>query len=348
MNPLLALVVLAVVIALSALVAWPDRGWLWRWRSGWRALHRTRTEDALKHLFDCEYQGRQATHQSLVGVLRLGGRRSTELLARMERLGLIVSAEGGFRLTAEGRSEALRVIRIHRLWERYLADETGLEPERWHPEAERREHLTSPEQAEELSVRLGHPPFDPHGDPIPTQEGDLPPRAGRALTDFAVGEVVEVVHVEDEPAAIYAQLVAEGVHPGMKLRISSVAPERIRFEADLDEVVLAPVIAANIFAIPAAEEVSDERSVSADATGSLSGVAVGEQALVVGFSRFCRGMERRRLLDLGLLPGTMVEAKMASPSGDPVAYRVRGAVIALRRSQADQIQVQRPQQAASA
>ncbi|MCY3965168.1 MAG: metal-dependent transcriptional regulator [Acidobacteria bacterium] len=348
MNPLLALVILAVVAGLAVLVAWPDRGWLWRWRSGWRALHRTRTEDALKHLFDCEYQGRQATHQSLVGVLRLGGRRSTELLARMEMLGLIVSAEGGFRLTADGRSEALRVIRIHRLWERYLADETGLEPERWHPEAERREHRTSPEQAAELSVRLGHPPFDPHGDPIPTEEGDLPPRAGRALTDFEAGDEVEVVHVEDEPAAVYAQLVAEGVHPGMKLRIASVAPERICFEADLDEVVLAPVIAANIFAVPVADEARDGAGVFSEATGSLSALAVGEQALVVGFSRFCRGMERRRLLDLGLLPGTLVEAKMASPSGDPIAYRVRGAVIALRRSQADQIQVQELPQQASA
>ncbi|MDE2852435.1 MAG: metal-dependent transcriptional regulator [Acidobacteriota bacterium] len=348
MNPLFALVILAVVAGLAVLVAWPDRGWLWRWRIGWRVLHRTRTEDALKHLFDCEYQGRQATHQSLVGVLRLGGRRSTELLARMERLGLIVSAEGGFRLTAEGRSEALRVIRIHRLWERYLADETGLEPERWHPEAERREHRTSPQQAEELSVRLGHPPFDPHGDPIPTREGDMPPRAGRPLTDFAAGDEVDVVHVEDEPATIYAQLVAEGVHPGMKLRVTSVAAERIRFEADLDEVVLAPIIAANIFAVPVADEASDGTSVAADATGSLSDVAVGEQALVVGFSRFCRGMERRRLLDLGLLPGTLVETKMASPSGDPVAYRVRGAVIALRRSQAEQIHVQQFQQEARA
>ncbi len=350
MKQLLPVVVLAAIIALAAVMAWPDRGWLWRWRSGWRVLRRMRTEDALKHLFDCEYQGRQATHQSLAGVLRLGGRRSTELLARMERLGLIVSAEGGFRLTAEGRGEALRVIRIHRLWERYLADETGLDPERWHPEAERREHSTSPEQAEELSVRLGHPPFDPHGDPIPTREGDMPPRDGRPLTDFAAGNEVEVVHVEDEPAAIYAQLVAAGVHPGMKLRIASVAPERIRFETDLDEVVLAPVIAANIFAVPAAEEAVDGISAAAaEATGSLSRVAVGEQARVVGFSRFCRGLERRRLLDLGLLPGTVVEAKMASPSGDPVAYRVRGAVIALRRSQADHIRVrQLPPQGASA
>lgn len=348
MNPLLALVVLASVLALAVLVARPDHGWLWRWRFGWRTLQRARTEDALKHLFDCEYQGRQATHQSLVGVLRLGGRRSTELLARMERLGLVVSAEGGFRLTEEGRGEALRVIRIHRLWERYLADETGLEPERWHPEAEHREHRTSPRQAEELSVRLGHPPFDPHGDPIPTRDGDMPPRAGRPLTDFAAGDDVDVVHVEDEPAAVYAQLVAEGVHPGMKLRVTSVAAERIRFEADLDEVVLAPVIAANIFAVPAADEASDGISAAADATGSLSDVAVGEQALVVGFSRFCRGMERRRLLDLGLLPGTLVEARMASPSGDPVAYRVRGAVIALRRSQADQIQVRQLAREASA
>ena len=112
--------------------------------------------------------------------------------------------------------------------------------------------------------------------------------------------------------------------------------------------MLAPVIAANIFAVPAAEEASD-RTVAVAPTGSLSDVAVGEQALVVGFSRFCRGLERRRLLDLGLLPGTVVEAKMASPSGDPVAYRVRGAVIALRRSQADQIQIQQShRQAASA
>ena len=348
MDPLLALLVLAAVIVLAVVVARPDHGWLWRWHSGWRARRRVRIEDALKHLFDCEYQGRSASFQSLVGVLGLGGRRSAELLARMERLGLLVSAEGGFRLTADGRSQALRVIRIHRLWERYLADETGLGPERWHPEAERREHLTSPEQAEELSVRLGHPRFDPHGDPIPTSAGDLPPRAGRALTDFAPGDKVEVVHVEDEPAAVYAQLVAEGVHPGMRLRVSVVAPERIRFEADLDEVVLAPVVAANIFAVPAEEQAPDEDRLTGDATASLASVAVGEQALVVGYSRFCRGLERRRLLDLGLLPGTVVEATMTSPSGDPVAYRVRGAIIALRRSQADQIQIQQLPQAATA
>jgi Fe2+ transport system protein FeoA len=51
------------------------------------------------------------------------------------------------------------------------------------------------------------------------------------------------------------------------------------------------------------------------------------------------GGQRRRMMDLGILPGTRIEAELISPLGDPVAYRVRGAVIALRRSQAQQVQI---------
>jgi len=61
---------------------------------------------------------------------------------------------------------------------------------------------------------------------------------------------------------------------------------------------------------------------------------------VEGIFPACRGMERRRLLDLGLVPGTRVVAEFASPAGDPVAYRVRGALIALRTQQADLIHIQ--------
>jgi len=50
-------------------------------------------------------------------------------------------------------------------------------------------------------------------------------------------------------------------------------------------------------------------------------------------------LQRRRLLDLGLVPGTVVEAELASLGRDPTAYRIRGALIALRRAQADQIHV---------
>ena len=53
----------------------------------------------------------------------------------------------------------------------------------------------------------------------------------------------------------------------------------------------------------------------------------------------CEGPERRRLLDLGLTPGTQVVIEMGNPLGDPIAYLIRGSVIALRREQTQQIQI---------
>lgn len=61
-------------------------------------------------------------------------------------------------------------------------------------------------------------------------------------------------------------------------------------------------------------------------------------AIVVALTS--EGAERRRMLDLGILPGTRIEAVMRSPLGDPVAYRVRGSIVALRQEQARQIQVE--------
>ncbi len=69
----------------------------------------------------------------------------------------------------------------------------------------------------------------------------------------------------------------------------------------------------------------------------LNHLAIGERAQVLSLS--ANGKERRRLLDLGLISGTVVEALQRSPSGDPVAYLIRGAVIALRGEDAEKILV---------
>ncbi len=335
-QSLIALLATAATIATLVVLFWPDRGLLWTFVRASRATERVQIEDALKHLFDCEYQGRPCTLQSVAGVLHVSGQRAAALLERMEHRELVGSTGGSFRLTGEGRSYALRVIRIHRLWERYLSEETGLDPDTWHAEAELLEHKISPAEAEELSERMGHPRYDPHGDPIPTKAGDIAPRRGQPLTDLPLGTLAEIVHVEDEPTEIYAQIVAAGLHPGMRIRVNESSPQRLLFEADAEEHVLAPVLAANISVepLPADEEmtVAKER---------LSSLSLGETAEVVGFSATCRGPERRRMLDLGLIPGTEVCAEIRSPGGDPTGYRIRGAVIALRREQADQIQVDR-------
>jgi DtxR family Mn-dependent transcriptional regulator len=319
----------AMVVAAAAGLA----GWM-LWRS--RARERVRTEDALKHLHECEYRQQPCTLQSLAGALRLTGKTVAELMQRLEQRELVLSSEGGLRLTEAGRRYALRIVRIHRLWERHLAENTGWDPLHWHARAETLEHRLSSAQAESLAASLGHPRYDPHGDPIPTAGGEIPPPRGRPLTDLAPGRWAEIVHIEDEPPAIYARLLAEGLHPGMRVRVSESSPRQVRIEAEAGSCVLPPVFAANLWAI---ELPASQRETPSE---KLSVLDVGETARVVGISSACRGTERRRLLDLGLIPGTVVHAEMRSPSGDPTAYRIRGAVIALRRAQADLVHVERP------
>ena len=68
---------------------------------------------------------------------------------------------------------------------------------------------------------------------------------------------------------------------------------------------------------------------------------IGEKAEVVAISKACKGPQRRRLMDLGVLPGTVVTAEMKGIGGDPTAFNIRGAKIALRRDTAKLIQVKR-------
>jgi len=335
-HPALALVIAAAIAVVSVGLFWPVRGLFWKWLRAFRADERVRIEDSLKHLYDCEYHGHSCTLPSLAGALGLRQGQAAELLGRLQQLELIVPVAAGYRLTSAGRRDALRVIRIHRLWERYLSDETGVPAREWHRLAEIEEHRTTPEDAERLAERMGHPRYDPHGDPIPTASGEIGPRRGRPLTEFAEGRLAWIVHVEDEPENVYAQLLATGLHPGMWIRVLESSPRLIRIEADTDEHLLAPAVAANVWveALPETEHL--ERPFE-----RMSALRVGERAKVLGISAQCRGAERRRMLDLGLVPGTVVSAELRSPSGDPTGYRIRGSVIALRREQADLIHVDR-------
>jgi len=335
-SPASALLIASSLLLLAGLLFWPGGGLVVRWWTRVRKTERVLLEDALKQLYDEEYLGRLGSLNGLAGALGISRNRAADLVGRLEALELIVHEEAGMRLTAEGRSNALRVIRIHRLWERYLAEHSGLDQTEWHERAERLEHRTSEAETDAMARRMGDPRYDPHGDPIPTVTGEIVPRRGQPLADLRPGDRATIVHVEDEPAAVYAQLVAEGIEPLMTVRVLEVSGERIRVELDGDECVLAPVVARNVSVVPLAAPQAE-----AAVPAKLSGLSPGERGVVVSISRACHGAQRRRLLDLGLVPGTEVEAEMAAPSGDPMAYRIRGATIALRRDQADRVHIER-------
>ena len=257
-------------------------------------------------------------------------------MQRLTELGLIRTGDEGPKLSEEGREEALRLVRTHRLWERYLADRTGVPATEWHDEAERVEHDLSAEQAEALSARLGHPRWDPHGDPIPTRSGDLPEVEHLSLAGVPGGRSVEVVHLEDEPREIFDALLTQGLHLGRQLRVIARDDRRVRIAAAGREWSVDLINACNVTVRVLAEGEGAERHWE-----SLADLAPGEAGRVVGLSPACRGQQRRRLLDLGVVKGTEITAELVSATGDPVAYLIRGALIALRRGQAEWILIER-------
>jgi DtxR family Mn-dependent transcriptional regulator len=336
LDPLLTLSGALLIIAMLYLLFRPERGVIPRWRRTRQLGERARGEDALKHIYSCEMQGERPTVQNLAGALHITGDEAAGELGSLAERGLVLLQGGEIRLTAKGRSAALHILRAHRLWEQYLANETGYPEVDWHDQAEVAEHRLTAEELQALSAQLGHPRYDPHGDPIPTHDGDLRDWEGVPLPAVQADLPMRIVHLEDEPEVVYAQIAAEGLHPGMEVRLIQSDGERVRFWAGNDEHLLAPIVAANIFVLPLPEE-----RIERIAGEPLSSLAPGESARVVGISRACRGLERRRLMDLGILPGTVISTELQSLAGDPRAYRVRGALIALRQEQAANIYIER-------
>ncbi|MEW6701515.1 MAG: metal-dependent transcriptional regulator [Bacteroidota bacterium] len=293
-------------------------------------------EDALKHLYDCEYKVIDCTLNSMSGNLSLSGDKTTEVISKLEAMNLISLRENKIILTPEGRSYALRIVRIHRLWERYLADNTSTKETEWHQIAEVKEHKTSDDDVKKLAAHLGNPLIDPHGDPIPSERGEIPTRKGIELNNIENGTFATIIHIEDEPKEVFAQFSALGLYPGMQIYLIENSKERIRFEADGNECLLAPILASNITVIPISEKEEVRESFE-----TLSSLKQDEEAMIVGISKAMRGQQRRRMLDYGIVPGTIVRAQLKSLSGDPVAYDIRGAMIALRKNQSDLIYIKR-------
>lgn len=303
-----------------------------RW---WKKYKTTRQriliEDALKHMHAFEWDGRAATMESLAGAIGLSPRSTLKLSALMQSQGLVQLAEGGLQMTPAGREIALEVIRAHRLWERFLADEARMPLARIHAEADRLEHKRAEETITAMDAAMGHPSTDPHGDPIPTQEGELQKTHSVPLSEWHENEPAIIVHLEDEPTVIFDQIAALDLYPGQRIRVIESNDQRIVFTDELQTHILSPVVSGNIFVTKAAQ-----LTVEADIE-RLSSLQPGSSAEVLKLDDNLRGFTRRRLLDLGLTPGAGITTEYSSMMGDPTAYRVRGSLIALRKHQAKHV-----------
>ncbi|HMN48363.1 MAG TPA: metal-dependent transcriptional regulator [Ignavibacteriaceae bacterium] len=331
-EPLILLVIGIITLLMIVLLFYPGKGIIAVWKKSNYANKKVLIEDALKYLYNCEYNGINCTLNSVAGNLSISADDATDIISRLESMGLVSAKKDELNLTSDGRSYALRIIRVHRLWEKYLADETSVSENEWHQKAEEVEHLITPEQADTLAAQIGNPVFDPHGDPIPSASGLLPSKKGKSLNEMKVGETANIIHIEDEPNAIYSQILAQGLYLGMQIRMLEVSDKRIKFVANGEECILSPLIAKNI----TVGVVKLEKQVEGKFK-TLSSLKVGEQGTILGIAKALRGQQRRRLMDLGIVPGTKIAAELESLTGDPVAYRVRETTVALRKQQTDKI-----------
>jgi len=335
-DPLAALAIFMTLVLAGFLLFRPGNGYLWAIKRGLTRSKKVVTEDILKQLYHIEYAGGKASLNDLVGALHLRHNELIGILSEMEGEKLITSISGRVKLTPSGSDYALRIIRAHRLWEKYLAEKTGVDKSEWHQKAERMEHLLDTSEAEALSEQLGNPRFDPHGDPIPTAKGEIASHQGVALSDFPVNTLGRIIHIEDEPEVIYKQIIAEDLRIGSQIKVVESNELRIRFQSEGEAYVLAPIIAANIGVIELDQQEEPQENVS-----RLSSLKVGEKAKVIGISNEYRGEGRRRLLDLGFVPGTTVVSEMASPMNDPISYLIRDTLIALRNEQANLVLIEK-------
>lgn len=339
-NSILTIIIFCIIVMIPAIIFWPQRGLASRLKQARKDRMQILSEDCLKFLHNGEYREIPCHRDDIADAFSIPGEYAERFLAHLQSAGLVETSNDQIRLTESGRTAALQIVRIHRLLETYLADETGLTEAEWHPAAEDREHEVTAREADELAAQLGNPVYDPHGDPIPTADGDIPSARGVSLNDAETGTTVKVVHVEDEPPEVYLHIISAEIHPGVNMTILEKTTDEISCEVNGAKKNFAIATAANITVLPL--ENGDRMSIPFT---SLSSLKPGEEGRVVNISKACRGQQRRRLMDLGVVPGSVIRAEMKSVGGDPTAYLIRGALIALRKEQADYINIEEPSEA---
>ncbi len=130
----------------------------------------------------------------------------------------------GATLTADGRRAALAVIRKHRLIEMFLVETLDFAWDEVHAEAEQLEHAVSDKLALRIDEFLGHPQFDPHGDPIPTADGEVFHRASIPLNEAEPPQKFRLARVLDQAPDVLRHLTRLGLTPDTAIQVVEVLP----------------------------------------------------------------------------------------------------------------------------
>lgn len=128
------------------------------------------------------------------------------------------------RLTDAGEKEALGILRKHRLWETFLYEKLNFSWDEVHEVAEQLEHIRSPKLIERMDEFLGFPEYDPHGDPIPKKNGELPVSKATPLSNMKLDTTCKFVAVNDTSSAFLQQLKRFNLEIGAEIIVKERMP----------------------------------------------------------------------------------------------------------------------------
>lgn len=187
-------------------------------------------ENYIKNIYKLQEQEKRVTTSLLSDRLQISSPSVSEMVKKLADEGTVsYTPYKGVELTEEGRKQALRIIRRHRLWELFLVEVLKYEWDEIDEEAERLEHFMSEKLEDRIDEALGFPRRDPHGDFIPTREGVLEDPKFISLSDLEPGTEGIVSRVSDEHPEVLQYMSKLGIVLGTVVRIK----ERIEFDGSL-------------------------------------------------------------------------------------------------------------------
>jgi DtxR family transcriptional regulator, Mn-dependent transcriptional regulator len=186
-------------------------------------------EDYVRAIYEAQYdEGREwVTTSTLARVLRNAPASVTEMLKKLassEPQLIVYERYRGARLTSAGEKLALEVLRNHRLAESLLTKVLGYSWDEVHEEAHRLEHAMSEELGNRIDHFLGQPATDPHGEPIPAQDGTIARAQDVRLTELEPGRMATIQRVSDHDPALLRYLAELRLTPGTHIEITAKGP----------------------------------------------------------------------------------------------------------------------------
>jgi ABC-type Mn2+/Zn2+ transport system permease subunit/Mn-dependent DtxR family transcriptional regulator len=211
-----AMTVVATIIYTLAMLFAPEKGLVFRNFRNRKMKKKILIEDILKRTLQLSENG-NVTVEKLSDKLGFSAVAIRRKLPNLKRNGLLILNNKTLQLTEEGKNQATRLVRAHRLWETYLVEKMGLTNEQIHEDAEKYEHILTDEMLDELEEKLGFPAHDPHGSPIPKSAKS--PQFTLSKLGINQSGKIESHQVEDY---IVTRLWELGLLPGSEFKVENI------------------------------------------------------------------------------------------------------------------------------